>query len=77
MTDKNFKLVGEIEAKLLQAQSMAKIALNNHNYKSAGYDEPFIEHTDMGNLLRAIIDLSDIAYNQLQNIGTNGGNHHG
>lgn len=68
MTDKNFKLVSEIEAKLLQVQSMAKIALNNHNYKCAGYDEPFIEHTDMGNLLWAIIDLTDNAYNQLQEV---------
>lgn len=77
MSNDNADLICEVEATLLQLHSIAKIALDNHNYKSAGYDEPFIEHVDMGNLLWVIIDLTDSAYNKLQDVGTNGGNHHG
>ena len=67
-TSSNDKLFNEIEAKLFQMQSIAKTVLNNHNHKSAGYDEPLIEHTDVGNLLWAVIDLADNASTILQEL---------
>lgn len=66
MTNKNFKLICDVESKLIQVQSMAKIALNNTNHKYAGYDEPFIEQDDMSNLLWAIVDLVEQAFDELQ-----------
>ncbi|WP_392552723.1 hypothetical protein RHO14_02345 [Orbus wheelerorum] len=72
MGNDNFKLIGDIESALLQAQSMANIALDNHNYKSMGYDEPFITHNNMGNLLWAITDLINKAYDDLQKIEIKG-----
>ncbi|MWP63329.1 hypothetical protein GQ593_13455 [Gilliamella sp. Pas-s25] len=48
---------------------MAKIALDNTNYKCAGYDEPFIEQADMSNLLWVIVDLVEQAFDELQGHG--------
>lgn len=67
-TSSNDKLFNEIEAKLFQMQSITKAVLDNHNHKSAGYDEPLIEHTDVGNLLWAVIDLADNASTILQEL---------
>ncbi|WP_141675111.1 hypothetical protein, partial [Gilliamella sp. Bif1-4] len=47
----NDQLICNVETKLIQVRSMAKIALDNTTYKCAGYDEPFIEQADMSNLL--------------------------
>jgi hypothetical protein len=62
----NDQLICNVESKLIQVKSMAKIALDNTNYKYAGYDEPFIEQTDMSNLLWVIVDLTEKAFNDLQ-----------
>ena len=77
MTDKNFKLICDVESKLIQVQSMAKIALNNTNHKYAGYDEPFIEQDDMSNLLWAIVDLVEQAFDELQEYGLTEGKNTG
>ena len=77
MTDKNFKLICDVESKLIQVQSMAKIALNNTNHKYAGYDEPFIEQADMSNLLWAIVDLVEQAFDELQEYGLTEGKNNG
>ncbi|MCX8655546.1 hypothetical protein J3U66_00625 [Gilliamella sp. B2969] len=77
MTDKNFKLICDVESKLIQVQSMAKIALNNTNHKYAGYDEPFIEQDDMSNLLWAIVDLVEQAFDELQEYGLTEGKNNG
>lgn len=77
MTDKNFKLICDVESKLIQVRSMAKIALNNTNYKYAGYDEPFIEQDDMSNLLWAIVDLVEQAFDELQEYGLTEGKNNG
>lgn len=68
MPNKNFELLNSIEAKLYQIGSMAKIALDNHNYKNAGYDEPFIDNADMSNLMWAIVDLAEEASNKLDKL---------
>lgn len=67
-TNSNDKLFNEIEAKLFQMQSITKTVLNNHNHKNAGYSEPLIENTDVGNLLWAVIDLADHACTILQEL---------
>lgn len=64
----NNQLLTNIETKLFQIKSMAKIALDNHNYKNAGYDEPFINNIDMGNLIWAIVDIADEASNKLDKL---------
>jgi hypothetical protein len=71
MSNDNFQTINNIEAKLMQAQSMVKIILDNHNYQSAGFDKPFIEHCDTGNLLWAIGDLIEDAFHQLGKININ------
>lgn len=68
MRKTNSKLLFQAEAKLLQAQSMASIALKNHNYKFEGYDEPFIEPKGTGDLLWLIGDLIEGALTGLQQI---------
>ena len=65
----NDQLICNVESKLIQVRSMAKIALDNTNHKYAGYDEPFIEQTDMSNLLWAIVDLVEQAFDELQGYG--------
>lgn len=62
----NDQLICKVEATLLQLKSMAQIALNNTNYELSGYEEPFIEQTDMSNLLWVMIDLADHAFDVLQ-----------
>ncbi|MWN89447.1 hypothetical protein GQ597_01790 [Gilliamella sp. Pra-s65] len=69
MGNNNFQILNNIETKLIQVRSMAKIALDNTNYKCAGYDEPFIEQTDMSNLLWVIVDLVEQAFDELQEYG--------
>ncbi|RKS84674.1 hypothetical protein DES39_1886 [Orbus hercynius] len=73
MRSKNNELLNQIEARLMQAQSMIEVALNNHNYKCAGYDEPFIEHHQAGNLLWASSDLISLALDELGNMDLGGG----
>ncbi|WP_392558738.1 hypothetical protein [Orbus mooreae] len=68
MVNKNDNLICDIEAKLYQIGSMARIALENHNYKNSGYSEPFIDSVDMGNLMWAIADLASEAISKLNNI---------
>ena len=68
----NHQLVCKVEGTLLQVKSMAKIALDNTNYKLSGYDEPFINHCDTGNLLWATGDLLEDAYKELLNIDLKG-----
>ncbi|MCO6551715.1 MAG: hypothetical protein J6563_01915 [Gilliamella sp.] len=65
----NDQLICNVESKLIQVRSMAKIALDNTNHKYAGYDEPFIEQTDMSNLLWFIVDLVEQAFDELQGYG--------
>ncbi|OCG30315.1 hypothetical protein A9G33_08090 [Gilliamella sp. Choc3-5] len=65
----NDQLICNVESKLIQVRSMAKIALDNTNHKYAGYDEPFIEQTDMSNLLWVIVDLAGQAFDELQKYG--------
>lgn len=77
MGNDNFKLICDVESKLIQVQSMAKIALNNTNHKYAGYDEPFIEQADMSNLLWAIVDLVEQAFDELQEYGLTEGKKNG
>lgn len=77
MSNDNFKLICDVESKLIQVQSMAKIALNNTNHKYAGYDEPFIEQADMSNLLWAIVDLVEQAFDELQEYGLTEGKNNG
>lgn len=77
MSNDNFKLICDVESKLIQVRSMAKIALNNTNYKYAGYDEPFIEQDDMSNLLWAIVDLVEQAFDELQEYGLTEGKNNG
>ncbi|OTP81183.1 hypothetical protein [Gilliamella apicola] len=62
----NHQLVCKVEGTLLQVKSMAKIALDNTNYKLSGYEEPFIDQSDMSNLLWAIVDLAEMAFDDLQ-----------
>ena len=52
---------------------MAKIALDNANYKLSGYEEPFIDQSDMSNLLWAIVDLAEQAFDDLQEYHLLGG----
>ena len=73
MGNNNFQILNNIETKLIQVRSMAKIALDNTNYKCAGYDEPFISPADMGNLLWAIVDLAEQAFGDLQEYRLSGG----
>ncbi|MBI0095007.1 MULTISPECIES: hypothetical protein [Gilliamella] len=73
MGNNNFQILNNIETKLIQVRSMAKIALDNTNYKCAGYDEPFISQADMGNLLWAIVDLAEMAFDDLQEYRLSGG----
>ncbi|MWN05104.1 hypothetical protein [Gilliamella sp. Pas-s95] len=65
----NDQLICNVESKLIQVRSMAKIALDNTNHKYAGYDEPFIEQADMSNLLWVIVDLVEQAFDELQEYG--------
>lgn len=65
----NDQLICNVESKLIQVRSMAKIALDNTNYKCAGCDEPFIEQADMSNLLWVIVDLVEQAFDELQEYG--------
>lgn len=65
----NDQLICNVETKLIQVRSMAKIALDNTNYKCAGYDEPFTEQADMSNLLWFIVDLAEQAFDELQEYG--------
>ena len=69
----NNELVYKVESTLLQVKSMAQIALNNTNHKLSGYDEPFISQADMGNLLWAIVDLAEMAFDDLQEYRLSGG----
>ena len=69
----NNELVYKVESTLLQVKSMAQIALNNTNHKLSGYDEPFISQADMGNLLWAIVDLAEMAFDDLQEYCLSGG----
>lgn len=69
----NNELVYKVESMLLQVKSMTKIALNNTNHKLSGYDEPFISQADMGNLLWAIVDLAEMAFDDLQEYRLSGG----
>ena len=62
----NDQLICKVDGTLIQVKSMAKIALDNTNYKLSGYEEPFINQSDMSNLLWAIIDLADHAFDVLQ-----------
>ena len=69
----NNELVYKVESTLLQVKSMAKIALDNANYKLSGYEEPFINQSDMSNLLWAIVDLAEQAFDDLQEYHLLGG----
>jgi hypothetical protein len=69
MAMNNDQLICNVESKLIQVRSMAKIALDNTTYKCAGYDEPFIEQADMSNLLWVIVDLVEQAFDELQKYG--------
>ena len=69
----NNELVYKVESMLLQVKSMTKIALNNTIHKLSGYDEPFISQADMGNLLWAIVDLAEMAFDDLQEYRLSGG----
>lgn len=62
----NDQLICNVESKFIQVRSMAKIALDNTNYKYAGYNEPFIEQADMSNLLWVIVDLVEQAFDELR-----------
>lgn len=62
----NDQLICKVEGTLIQVKSMAQIALDNTNYNLSGYEEPFINQSDMSNLLWAIIDLADHAFDVLQ-----------
>lgn len=62
----NDQLICKVEGTLIQVKSMAQIALDNTNYNLSGYEEPFIKQSDMSNLLWAIIDLADHAFDVLQ-----------
>ena len=77
MGNNNFQIINNIEAKLIQVRSMAKSALDNTNYKCAGYDEPFIEQADMSNLLWVIADLVEQAFDELQGYGLTEDNNNG
>jgi hypothetical protein len=69
MGNNNSQIINNIEAKLIQVRSVAKIALDNTNHKCAGYNEPFIEQADMSNLLWVIVDLVEQAFDELQEYG--------
>lgn len=69
----NNELVYKVESTLLQVKSLAQIALNNTNHKLSGYDEPFISPADMGNLPWAIVDLAEMAFDDLQEYRLSGG----
>lgn len=77
MSNNNFQIINNIEAKLMQAQSIVKIVLDNHNYKDEGLDEPFIGHCDTGNLLWVMGDLINDAFNQLEKIDSHEDKNHG
>lgn len=62
----NNELVYKVESTLLQVKSLAQIALDNTNYKLSGYEEPFINQSDISNLLWAIVDLAEQSFNDLQ-----------
>ena len=65
MLELNKKSYNTIEAKLLQAKSMASILQDNINYKNHGLDEPMISELDAGNLAWTLIDLISDSLNKL------------
>ena len=64
----NRELMGSIEAKLFQVESMARIAMDNLNYDNLGFDEPFINSVDMVNLMAAIINLANEIYDKFDQL---------
>ena len=66
----NDNQLSKVEATLLQLKSMAQIALNNTNYELSGYEDPFIEQMDMSNLLWAMVDLAERAFDDLHGYGS-------
>jgi len=74
VTIMNDNQLSKVEATLLQLKSMAQIALNNTNYELSGYEDPFIAQTDMSNLLWAMVDLADRAFDDLHGYGSQGHN---
>ena len=72
----NDQLICKVEGTLIQVKSMAQIALDNTNYNLSGYNKPFINQTDMSNLLWAIIDLTDHAFDVLQKHSLSEGKDH-
>ena len=72
----NDNQLSKVEATLLQLKSMAQIALNNTNHELSGYEDPFIEQMDMSNLLWAMVDLADHAFDVLQEHSLSEGKDH-
>lgn len=74
MGNTNSEKYNKIESKLAQAQSMAEIILNNHNYACYGLDEPINNHTSTGNLMWALADLLDSTISDFNELEINGVN---
>ena len=71
----NRELMGGIEAKLFQIESMARIAMDNLNYENSGFDEPFINSVDMVNLMAAMINLANDIYDKVLLLDFNKSSH--
>lgn len=50
-TSNNIEVTFDIERKLVQAISLAKVISDNHDYKDEGLEKPFIDHSDTSHLI--------------------------
>lgn len=66
-TSKNVSAKIDVESKLVQVLSLAKVISDNHNYKDAGLDEPLISHCDTGNLIWLLNTLLEEIYEEYLN----------
>ena len=76
MLKENNELFNDIEAKLMQVQTLIEVILDNHNYQAVGYDEPFIDHHKSGNLMWAAAELVHQAIEELGELDFNIKNHY-
>ena len=71
-SSENFEKKINLETKLTQAVSLAKVVSDNHNYKDEGLDEPFIDQCNTSNLLWLLSTLLDEALKEYLDINFKG-----
>lgn len=70
---KNFEKQINLESKLTQAVSLVRVVSDNHNYKTEGLDEPFIDHWNTSNLIWLLSTLLEEALKEYLDIDFNEG----